>query len=168
MADTIVQVDGVFDGMTDPTLFLFTPGGVDAALNGSGDILTKATNRETSWRATVDHAINGLVKYEVRVSGTAVASGYVYMLNDEQTYYCSDYGPGHLSDKHFQAVEGTLTPYQVLRLFISMFAGKVSGVDPTAETNTILFKAQDGTTTRVTVVTDNVGNRTTVTLDDLD
>lgn len=58
------------------------------------------------------------------------------------------------------AIENSLTAEQVLRVLLAPLAGKATGIG----TSTEVYKAQNGTTPRVTVTFDGSGNRTDVTV----
>ena len=65
-------------------------------------------------------------------------------------------------------VEGGYSQAQLIRLHTSILAGLLSGVDPFEGVNTLAFKALNGVTTRLSANTDNVGNRSVVTILNLD
>lgn len=99
-----------------------------------------------------------------KIAGNAITSNGI--AND--AINVNKIADGALTEAKFGIVEGSLTLYQVVRLLFSILLGKTAGFDPTSATNTITFKAQNGTTTRVTAETDNVGNRSTVTINSAD
>jgi len=87
MANTIVQVNHDLEGISSPTLYLFSPGGTAVAANTGGDALSQAAERKASWRATVAESLSGIYAYEVRTGSTLVAWGFVNLLDDTATYY---------------------------------------------------------------------------------
>lgn len=67
-----------------------------------------------------------------------------------------------INDDPYALVEGTVTPIQAMRLFMSMLAG--APVDTSG--SSVIYKSTDGTKTRATLTYDATG-RVSVTLGDL-
>lgn len=78
--------------------------------------------------------------------------------NDKNNYNLSATAIDAILD---EVVEGSLTMRQVLRVFLSMLAGKCSG----GGTTTISFRDVADTKDRIVMVVDSNGNRTSITLD---
>ena len=63
-----------------------------------------------------------------------------------------------------EAIEGSLTGRNLMRIISSALAGKVSGATTLDGDDNLTFLAADGTTERITVNADKAGNRITITL----
>jgi len=90
----------------------------------------------------VDTSVDGVVVATASKTGYALSAAGVDAILDD-------------------AVEGTYTLRQILRLLASVLAGESSG----GGTTTITFRNLDDDTDRVVATVDSAGNRTTVTLD---
>ena len=63
-----------------------------------------------------------------------------------------------------EAIEGSLTARQLMRINSAILSGKVSGATTGANDDVLEFLAADGTTVRATATVDKAGNRTILVL----
>tara|TARA_R100000808_G_C2129763_1_gene139201 strand:- start:551 stop:1285 length:735 start_codon:yes stop_codon:yes gene_type:complete len=84
MASTIFQA-AVQVGLPSVTVELFADGS-DSVANGSGDSMAEETNRKGLYSATVTEALLGTFYCVVRSNTTVVATGWVYLQDDANTY----------------------------------------------------------------------------------
>lgn len=68
------------------------PQGSDTIANGAGDSLTEATNRKGLYTAAIAETLSGWHTAHVKLSGTVIAAGDVYMI-DGQTCRVRDHDP---------------------------------------------------------------------------
>jgi hypothetical protein len=89
MSDTIVEIQLPENALT-PVLHVHSLTDDTASLNG-GDALTQLTNVKGFWRATVTQDLAGVYRVVVIDSdGDVIATGYVALQNDTETYRVED------------------------------------------------------------------------------
>lgn len=117
-------------------------------------VLYPATGNINNLDATVSSVKTdtAAILLDTGTDGVVVASG------SKSGYALSVAGVDAILD---DVVEGTLTLRQIQRVMLAALAGKSSG----GGTATILFKGDNGTTTRITATVDSNGNRTAITVD---
>jgi len=84
MASTIFQA-AVQVGLPSVTVELFADGS-DSIANGSGDSMAEEVNRRGLYLATVTEPLIGTFYCVVRSNSTVVATGWVYLQDDSNTY----------------------------------------------------------------------------------
>lgn len=87
MANTTVQIQ-MPSGLSSPTLTLYADGS-DTAGN-TPDTLTEPTNRKGLYQATVTEALDGMHFAKVLVGSNVVATGWVVLADDTNTYNVVD------------------------------------------------------------------------------
>jgi hypothetical protein len=117
----------------------------------SGLTCTEATNRKGLYTTqNFTDTLEGWYYIVKKISGTAIGSGFVSLLDVSATYDADE-----LID-----IDGYSVPH-AMRLLLAATVGKVSG----ANTTTPSFRAADDSKTRISGTVDSSGSRTAVTLD---
>ena len=146
MANTTVQIQ-MPSGLSSPTLTLYADGS-DTAGN-TPDTLTEPTNRKGLYQATVTEALDGMHFAKVLVGSNVVATGWVVLADDTNTYnVVNDY-----------ADESDLTQQNIAdALKLAPTAGSPAAGSVNADLDTLLARTGAGVTVTTSGAADSRGN----------
>ena len=145
------------------TAYFSSSGSPATGLTPTVDIYKVSDSSQVASSAAMTEIGGGWYKYNFSTADDVEA--YVTVCDGGATLSASErYAPGYNVNTLGDVVENSLNLREAIAILLAEASGKVTG----GGTTVIRYKSQDGSTTRITKVVDQVGNRSTITIDTTD